>query len=250
MRKRNLTLTVAAIALLWMGAARAEPTGPTDICQQGMQTALGVLDNCLQGAPGRVAECQREFDATLAKIEAEALREGRSCRYTDNGDGTVTDCDTRLMWEMKTGTVGGGADPSDPHNVNNTYTWSNTGSAPDGMVFTTFLPFLNGQIPGSSCFASRCDWRLPSVEELAGIIDRGVPDCSVGSHNPCIAPIFGPTQSGLYWTDSTLPPAPDFVWGVQFSDHGNTGLTKKVLSFSVRAVRTCAPAPGPECTCE
>jgi len=59
-------------------------------------------------------------------------------RFIDNGDGTVTDADTGLMWEKKTGTVGisvlcDSTDTCpDPHDVNNLYTWSRTGTVFDG----------------------------------------------------------------------------------------------------------------------
>jgi Protein of unknown function (DUF1566) len=154
----------------------------------------------------------------------------------DNGDGTISDLLTGLMWEKKIGTAGGAAEPSDPNNVNNTYTWSDTGSAPDGTVFSVFLPFLNGQIPGS-CFANHCDWRLPSQDELRRIVDKSVPGCGTTSPTPCIDPTFDPTHSGIYWTD-TRGPLPEYLWYVAFSDGGNQGLTKKLFSFYVRAVRT------------
>src|SRR5213078_3331138 len=73
--------------------------------------------------------------------------------YVDNGDGTVTDNTTGLIWEKKTGTVGT-PNPSDVHDVNNSYTWSGVSpyQNPDGTLFTTFLATLNldASGPGSS----------------------------------------------------------------------------------------------------
>src|SRR5437773_42892 len=65
-------------------------------------------------------------------------------RFVDNGDGTVTDNETGLIWEKKTGTVGTAVNCatttcSDPHDLNNTYTWSSSGTAADGRAFTDFL---------------------------------------------------------------------------------------------------------------
>jgi hypothetical protein len=54
-------------------------------------------------------------------------------RYIDNGDGTISDTRTGLMWEKKTGIVGDSIDCpgslkcADVHNVNNRYAWSKTG---------------------------------------------------------------------------------------------------------------------------
>jgi hypothetical protein len=44
-------------------------------------------------------------------------------RFVDNGDGTITDERTGLMWETKNAD-GTGRDPSDPHAVENSYTWA------------------------------------------------------------------------------------------------------------------------------
>ena len=55
----------------------------------------------------------------------------------DNGNGTVSDGKTGLMWEKKTPAATGGV-----HNVEERYTWSVAARAgqmqPDGTVFTLF----------------------------------------------------------------------------------------------------------------
>ena len=109
-------------------------------------------------------------------------------RYVDNGDGTVSDKKTGLMWEKKTGNPGGSSNPGNVHDVNNFYTWSESGGR-DGTVFTKFLGTLNSK---TGCFAHHRDWRLPSVDELKGTL---LYPCS---KHPCIDPIFGPTQSLYY----------------------------------------------------
>jgi hypothetical protein len=221
-RKRSLKFTLAALTLLWAGAAwaglRSEGPGPSSACQQNKLLAQGELADCLKFNPAQATECLKGFAAVLAQIDRVAAGAGEPCRYIDNGDGTVYDMNENVTWEKKTGTVGGGDDLSDPHNVNNLYTWSSTGSAADGTVFTSFLSMLNDS--SSGCFARHCDWGLPSIEQLTGILNR-----PCGARFPCIDGIFGPTQASVYWTDTGIPPSADFIWGVDFQ--GYTGLYKK-----------------------
>jgi hypothetical protein len=164
-----------------------------------------------------------------------------SPRYVDNGDGTITDRATCLVWEKKTGTVGTrvtcttSSGCPDPHDVNNLYRWSDTGTDPDGSAFTLFLEQLNA----GAGFAGRTDWRLPTSAgvgsaptgqpgELESIVDTG--------YSPTINPIFGPTASSSYWSSSTYSDYPSGAWFVYFAGRYVDTNTKTISDF-VRAVR-------------
>jgi len=158
-----------------------------------------------------------------------------------NRDGTLTDNQTGLMWEMQTSACSG-----EVTCYTNPYSWSGSGSAADGRLFTVFIAGLNGGDyyspsagqdvsagPGS-CFANHCDWRIPTFAELQTIIDLG---CNSGS--PCIDPAFGPTQPSDYWSSSALAGDPNFAWYVDFGvgDVGGGFFSKRVGSYA-RAVRS------------
>jgi hypothetical protein len=140
-------------------------------------------------------------------------------RFVDNGDGTVTDHQTGLIWQKKVAGSSCLLVGLSIHCVNDNYTWSAEveGPAPDGTAFTNFLNTLNGGATGvGNCvstnsvtqtggFDSHCDWRLPTIEELRTIRDVTAPGC--GSGSPCIDPIFGPTAASPYWSSTSTAAA-------------------------------------------
>ena len=161
-------------------------------------------------------------------------------RFVDNGDGTVTDNDTGLTWEKKTGTVGdqiicSGAPCPDPHNVNNAYVWSPTLTIQNGTLYSDFLAMLNLDAtnnPNATCFAYYCDWRIPNIVELQSIFPTGCP-----LSDPCINAVFDPTQASFYWSSSSGVRFADNAWGVYFSlDAGAIDRGKDGVGYA-RAVR-------------
>jgi len=166
-------------------------------------------------------------------------------RFVDNGDGTITDTCTNLMWEKKTTEAG-------RHDVNNTYLWSaDTKYGPDGSVFTKFLYALNDVLlrcnaDGSNCtqlslgFAGHNDWRLPEFLELAGIGDDNFcVESNRFTGAPCIDPIFGPTQPKPYWSATAVASYRTVAANIDFFNVGLVGGDKALDHDYVRAVR-CA----------
>jgi hypothetical protein len=141
-------------------------------------------------------------------------------RIFDCQDGTVIDAQTGLMWEQKV--TCGAQDLSNPNCMENLYTWSAAGIAPDGTLYSDFLEGMNDlKTPNDGtatpCFANHCDWRIPTIGELRSILLAPYPTCS---STPCIDVSFGPTQTGGYWSDSSLAGNPATVWGVVFGNGG------------------------------
>jgi len=156
-------------------------------------------------------------------------------RFNVNGDGTLTDNSTGLMWELQTSN--NFFCSADITCYNNTYTWSTGDNNPDGTLYTTFLATLNSDSTSgsSTCFANHCDWRIPNIVELQTIIEPGASECGGGS--PCIDPAFGTTQADIFWSSSSLASNPSFVWTVDFYNI-SVGNNSKTDTHYARAVRS------------
>jgi hypothetical protein len=185
-------------------------------------------------AAGAGLACTAECELDSSGCEASSV----PSRFSDNGDRTATDRVSGLMWEQKDDLAG-------THDKDNTYTWcadvapvdivcDNGTGAFDGTAKTAFLDVLNDVTGGgASCFAGHCDWRLPTVLELKGLL---LEPSSGGfcSTSPCVDPdLPGWTQLGFYWSATNHPGG---AWGVFFVD-GSVGLDYKAEDDYVRAVR-------------
>ena len=161
------------------------------------------------------------------------VQAGAILSYVDNGDGTITDLNTGLMWEKNSfdGSI---------HNAGTGYTW-NTATA-------TRVATLN-----SSTFAGYNDWRLPNVKELQSIIDYEKtsgpavnPAFNNGCALNCTVSTCSCTIAGGYWSSTSDERAPTDAWIVQFASGAVTNLGKS-NGFSVRAVRGGVVGGGDVC---
>ena len=165
-------------------------------------------------------------------------------RFVDNGDGTITDNQTKLIWEKK-------SDAGDIHDKDNSYTWGSDVAPyqPNGTAYTVFLAALNGA-SGGECFTGKCDWRLPTRYELAGLIDASESAPMIfsvfkaGATAGCSATSASCswTRSGAYWSSSPWWNQVTYEWVltnafvVSFSNGGTAAYNKKNLEYA-RAVR-------------
>lgn len=150
------------------------------------------------------------------------LQKGAALAYVDNGDGTITDMNTGLMWEKQSrdGTI---------HDLDNLYTWAN--------AFATKIATLN-----TMRFAGHADWRVPNLNELESIrnLKEAGPAVSAVFHTQCSGGCTvltcSCTRSANYWSSSTYANNPANAWNVNFPA-GNVFSFDKTVSFAVRGVR-------------
>jgi hypothetical protein len=165
-------------------------------------------------------------------------------RFTVNGDGTLTDNQTGLMWELQTSACQGEITCYAYH-----FSWSasTADNNQDGTLFTSFLATLNSNTASgnSTCLANYCDWRIPNIVELQTILEASAAGCDPTTDaTPCIDAAFGPTQPDLYWASTTYMgiaescPSGTMIcaWYVGFGDTSVLP-NAKVYAYSARAVR-------------
>lgn len=215
-------------------------------CQNKKLIALGKRDLCLQKERGKevfgktpdTAKCEEKFDTKITKADEAAAKKSASCRWLDNGDGTATDLNSGLQWELKTD---GGL-----HDWDDVYRWSIDVESnlsilcgqysPNGSAFVDFIPRLNGKSTDGGynteqCFADKCDWRLPTIDELATLGSL----CDCGCGRGWCSTIPGKTHEGLYLSSTHDDGGRAFA--LSFGNGGRSAINKHITDAYVRAVR-------------
>ena len=134
-------------------------------------------------------------------------------QLTDNGNGTITDTKTGLMWKKCLEGV--------------------TGNLCDTGAATTFTWQTALQQPGAvnvSGFATHQNWRLPNIKELTSIVEKQCYDPAINLNR------FPNTPSSVVWSGSPFAGFPSSAWYVYFNN-GGSYLINRSNYFQVRLVR-------------
>jgi len=155
-------------------------------------------------------------------------RAGADLAYQDNGDGTVTDVNTGLVWEKQ-------SDDGSIHDRDLLFTWANAPS---------HITALN-----SANFANHNDWRMPNIRELSSIVNYGAANPAVVTtafHDNCFGgctPLnCSCTAFFAYWSSTASTHLPNSEFTVNFTDGTSSVFTKNV-SFTAAVRGVCG---GPQ----
>jgi hypothetical protein len=133
-----------------------------------------------------------------------ASQRGLARGYVDNGDGTISDTRTGLMWEKL-------SDDDSIHDKDHEYTFAN--------ALAVKIALLN-----QTAFAGYTDWRLPNVSELQSLVNYGTfapavsPELNSGCVPWCTVLTCSCTRGDQHWSSSGSPANPLNVQLVNFSD--------------------------------
>ncbi len=198
----------------------------------GPTTATGhTLDQVMEKAPKKDdtdgaktgdVKADKKFWGLNAASGEWGLQTGTGCdpasRWCDNGDGTVTDTTTGLVWLKNakcTETLTAINNSTGELDWDNAMIWSSA-------VKSDVCELTDGSVEG--------EWRLPTKSELAGITTGDDPVSSSAMQEA-----FTEVQS-YYWTSTSLSVNPIDAWYVNLGD-GFAGFGGKTVTFYVWPVR-------------
>ncbi len=172
-------------------------------------------------------------DKQRSEFESHAQTVWKKHGFRDNGDGTVTDLRSNLMWMR--------CSPEQ--------SWNGTSCSGKAKSFSWDTAM---QAAKTFVFAGKKDWRLPTKKELSSIVvcssgkregfdKKGAGGWCQGHYNkPTIdTAVFPDTPSSQFWTSSPLANNKGSAWGISFSAGGDDGSGYyKSRNLYVRLVRS------------
>ncbi|HSN77061.1 MAG TPA: DUF1566 domain-containing protein [Anaerolineae bacterium] len=175
-------------------AKRVAKTGQTQCWDTG-----GALIPC--AGTGQDGQHQAGIEPAVAAIFGTAYNTPAwtGVRFTDNGDGTVTDNLTALIWLKNANCFGA-------------RNWANALSDANALASGS-CGLSDGSIAGG--------WRLPNANELHSLIDLAQSDPALPAGHP-----FTGVQLNLYWTSTTVDYQPAGVVVVAMSNGAPIGAVK------------------------
>ncbi len=182
-----ITVTGIIMALLFLSVASWAASGVIELPKTGQTTCYDSAGNTIACTGTR-----QDGDIRAGVVWP-------SPRFVDNGDGTVTDKLTGLMW-IKGET--------------------------EAMTWQAALDYVKTLNTGG-----HADWRLPNVEELRSLVDYSQVDPSLPQGH-----LFTNARAASYWSSTTNAGYTVDAWYVYFLD-GSVDSSNKSGHYYVRAVR-------------
>jgi len=171
------------------------------------------------------------------------IQAGATLSFRDNSNGTITDRNTKLVWEKK-------SDDGSIHDQDHRYLWdeafavhvhtlNNICSNNEGIACSVNADCAG--VGGKCGCAGKRDWRLPNVKELQSFVNYGnAPALPAEFNTNCVAGATVLTGSctaffSYYWSSTSHV---TFPWALAIeSFEGTVGYVQKDQEVRARAVR-------------
>ncbi len=140
-------------------------------------------------------------------------------RFVDNGDGTVTDHETQLMWKQ-------------------TDSYQDTSKWLNWFDSLSYIRDLN-----NSKFAGFDNWRLPTLDEAEGLYDEEFPLRDMDRLEIHLDASFSPGGGFSTWTSKESAHSTAAVFYYRYG-HANLANKEGITKDSVRAVRYVSGEAG------
>ena len=133
-------------------------------------------------------------------------------RFIDNGDGSVTDTETNLMWKQ-----------TDAYQDTSKWcNWFGAGAYVKDLNISRFAGFEN--------------WRLPTLEEAEELYDEDLHIRDMDRFEIFITPEFSPGGGFTTWTSDERPHGTAAIFYYRYG-HANLNHKEDITKDTVRAVR-------------
>ena len=197
-----------------MGAIKTTLDAQQQRQLQALQQEMGALKTTLNAQQRQMGALKTTLDAQQNKIN-ELVRAG--FRYKDNGNGTITDNRSGLIWLKNANCFGA-------------QNWEKAKQSAATLA--------SGQC-GLRDGSGAGDWRLPTKEELKAMMDKKykIPALSnaKGTAQWKEGEVFSSVQSG-YWSSATHAGTTSYAWYANLND-GYVGADLKTSTNDVWPVR-------------
>ena len=133
----------------------------------------------------------------------------------DNGNGTITDRKTGLIWKQCVEGLSG-----------------NTCASGSAEIFSWQQALQRAQTVNSGGgFAGASDWRVPTIKELSSLVEQQCADPAINLTR------FPNPGSDFVWSSSAVAGSTSNAWNVSFSN-GSTNWSSESSYYQLRLVRS------------
>ena len=222
-------ITIVALGgLMLAGGCPTSSTGDTESTDGTADGGTAATTGCDDNVDGRIEVAATGQRTSYANDDDGDLQSGAAwtdaTRFVDNGDGTITDQMSGLMWVRDASCQ-----------LNHYRDFDNDGWPNEHVTWQRALEFVAAMNAGtaSACAGGYSDWRIPNVVEFESLVNVGA-----AAPNDWLETVgFRNVLADDYWTSTTDPDTiTTFGYTVEFSAGNVSRLGNKATAPAITCV--------------